>query len=258
MKKSPISVFIVTLNEEKNLPKVLKSVDFVDEIIVVDSGSSDNTVAIAQSFGATVVMNPWPGYAKQKQFAMELCRHDWVLNLDADEEVTPALAQRFKELITQDKYTNIRCLRDDIFIGKSLSSWSKKPNNNRLYRKSLAIFDDSRLVHESATVQGKELFIDQVLIHYGYGNIERLTDKNNQYSSLKSREKFVKSKKFSLVKLLLIFPLVFIKELIFQRKIFSGTRGFILAIMMAYYAFLKEAKLYECQIEQQINVKGGD
>ena len=254
MKKLPISVFIVTLNEEKNIATALQSVNFADEIIVVDSGSSDRTVAIAQGLGATVVVNSWPGYAKQKQFAMGLCRHDWVLNHDADEEVTPAIAERFKELVTQDKYVNIRCLRDDIFMGEALSSWSKKPNNNRLYKKSLACFDSSRLVHESATVEGKELFISETLTHYGYGNIEVLTHKNNLYSSLKSQEKFDKNKNFSIIKLLFIFPLVFIKELLFQRKIFSGKRGFILSIILAYYAFMKEAKLYELQVDQSVKV----
>lgn len=245
METLPVSVFIVTLNEEKNLPVLLKSTCFADEIIVVDSGSTDNTIEIAKSFGATVVSNPWPGYAKQKQFAMELCRNDWVLNLDADEEMTPALTLRFKEIIEEDKYSSVRCLRDNMFMGRPLSPWSKKPDNNRLFKKSLAKFDDSVLVHESATVEGREIFIHEILNHYGYGDIKVLTHKNNLYSSLKAQEKFNKGKKHSLIKLFLIFPLVFIKEYILQRKVFSGVRGFTLSMITAYYAFTKEAKLYE-------------
>lgn len=245
MKQYPISVFIVTLNEAENIERVLRSVDFADEVIVVDSGSTDNTVALAEALGAKVVFNEWPGYAKQKQFAMQLCKHDWVLNLDADEEVTPELARQYQSLINQDKYVSVRCTREDLFIGQKMSPWTKKPNNNRLYRKSLSNFDATRLVHESADVDGKEIFIKASLIHYGYGTIEVLTDKNNQYSSLKAQEKFSKNKSYSLVKLVTIFPLIFIKEYIFQRKLFSGIRGFTLSIMLAYYAFIKEAKLYE-------------
>lgn len=245
MSKSPISVFIVTLNEENNIQRAIRSVSFADEVIVVDSGSSDNTVALAESLGAKVIFNEWPGYAKQKQFAMQLCKHDWVLNLDADEEVTKALADKYQELVNQEQYASVRCTRDDLFIGLKMSSWTKKPNNNRLYRKSLSNFDTSRFVHESADVDGKEIFIKESLTHYGYGSIEVLTDKNNQYSSLKAQEKFSKNKYYSLVKLITIFPLIFIKEYIFQRKLFSGVRGFTLSIMLAYYAFIKEAKLYE-------------
>ena len=245
MSKSPISVFIVTLNEEKNIERALRSVRFADEVIVVDSGSSDNTVALAENMGANVIFNEWPGYAKQKQFAMQLCKHDWVLNLDADEEITSELARKYQSLVNQDKYVSVRCTRDDLFIGQKMSSWTKKPNNNRLYRKSLSNFDTSRFVHESADVDGKEIFIKESLTHYGYGSIEVLTHKNNQYSSLKAQEKFSKSKPYSLIKLVTIFPLIFIKEYLFQRKLFSGVRGFTLSIMLAYYAFIKEAKLYE-------------
>lgn len=122
MSKSPISVFIVTLNEENNIQRAIRSVSFADEVIVVDSGSSDNTVALAESLGAKVIFNEWPGYAKQKQFAMQLCKHDWVLNLDADEEVTKALADKYQELVNQEQYASVRCTRDDLFIGLKMSS----------------------------------------------------------------------------------------------------------------------------------------
>jgi len=121
-----------------------------------------------------------------------------------------------------------------------------------LYKRSKSFFDDSRLAHESATVNGKEIFINETFDHFGYGSIETLTSKNNIYSSLKANEKFVKGKRYSNVKLITVFPLVFIKEYFFQRKIFSGKRGFILAIMGAYYAFIKEAKLFE---NHQLNNK---
>nr|WP_136252785.1 glycosyltransferase family 2 protein [Ningiella ruwaisensis] len=245
--KLPISVFIITQNEEEYIGKVLESIKGIDEIVVVDSGSSDKTVEIAQQYGAKVVHQPWLGYAKQKQFAMSLCTHEWVLNLDGDEVVNPEFLQGLREIISTDNADSVRVWRNDIFIGKRLSKFSKKANNLRFYRKSLAHFDSSTLVHESATVSGKEIFANLEFDHYGYQTIKTVTDKNNQYSSLKALEKFKRGKSFSYVKLIFIFPLIFIKEYVFQRKVFSGTRGFILSILTAYYAFIKEAKLFELE-----------
>ena len=243
--KLPISVFIITKNEEEHIEKTLKSVSLFDEVILVDSGSTDSTLDIAKRYRAKIYTHSWQGYAKQKQYAMSLCSNEWVLNLDGDEEVNPSLISAFKEIIEQDKADSVRFWRNDIFINKPLSSWSKKPNNHRLYKRSKSFFDDSRLAHESATVNGKEIFINETFDHFGYGSIETLTTKNNIYSSLKANEKFAKGKRYSNMKLITVFPLVFIKEYFFQRKIFSGKRGFILAIMGAYYAFIKEAKLFE-------------
>ena len=243
--KLPVSVFIITKNEEEHIEKTLKSVSLFDEVILVDSGSTDSTLDIAKRYGTKIYTHSWQGYAKQKQYAMSLCSNEWVLNLDGDEQVNPSLINAFKEIIEQDKADSVRFWRNDIFIDKPLSTWSKKPNNHRLYKRSKSFFDDSRLAHESATVNGKEIFINETFDHFGYGSIESLTTKNNNYSSLKANEKFAKEKRYSNVKLITIFPIVFIKEYFFQRKIFSGKRGFILAIMGAYYAFIKEAKLFE-------------
>ena len=243
--KLPVSVFIITQNEEKYIEKTLKSVSLFDEVILVDSGSTDSTLNIAKRYGAKIYSHPWQGYAKQKQYAMSLCANEWVLNLDGDEAINQNLIDAFEVILEEDKADSVRFWRNDIFIDKPLSYWSKKSNNLRLYKKSKSFFDDSRLVHESATVDGTEIFINETFDHFGYGSIETLTTKNNNYSSLKASEKFSKGKKLSNIKLFTIFPLVFIKEYFFQRKIFSGKRGLILAVINAYYAFSKEAKLFE-------------
>jgi glycosyltransferase involved in cell wall biosynthesis len=243
--KLPISVFIVTQNEEKYIEKTLKSVSLFDEVILVDSGSTDSTLDIAKRYGAKIYTHSWQGYAKQKQYAMSLCSNDWVLNLDGDEAINQNLIDAFEVILQQDKADSVRFWRNDIFIDKPLSSWSKKPNNLRLYKRSKSFFDDSQMAHESATVDGTEIFINETFDHYGYLSVEVLTSKINIYSSLKANEKFAKGKKFSTLKIFTIFPLAFIKEYFFQRKIFSGKRGFILAVINAYYAFSKEAKLFE-------------
>ena len=249
MVKQPISVFIITQDEEANIARAINSVAFANEIIVVDSGSTDNTLEIVKSMGIEPVHHDWSGYAKQKQFAMGLCNNDWVLNIDADEEISTELAHRLVSTMVEDKYSSVRCLRSDVFMQQHLHPWSKKPNNRRFYRKSKAHFDADKLVHESATVHGNELSVNEFLIHHGYGNIETITHKKNIYSSLKAKEKFIKNKQFSYMKLLLIFPAVFIQQMLFQGKIFSGVRGLVLSVMQAHYAFIKEAKLYECSIK---------
>ena len=243
--KLPISVFIVCFNEEANMRRVLESCLDMAEIVVVDSGSTDQTVEIAKQYTDKVVYNEWPGYAKQKAFAMSLCENEWVLNLDADEELLPPLVKRFAEVIEADEYTSVRSQRNDIFINQVFSSLTKKPNSRRLYKKSKATFDTSRLAHESADIEGKELFVKEVFHHYGYNEIIPIVDKNNLYSTLKAQEKFDRGKAFSCLKLLLVFPLIFIKAYILQGFAFSGMRGFIQSVNIAHYAFLKEAKLYE-------------
>jgi glycosyltransferase involved in cell wall biosynthesis len=241
----PISVFIITFNEETHIENTLKSVKLMQEIILVDSGSTDNTVEITKKFGAIVHHHSWEGYARQKQFAMSLCSNEWVLNLDGDECVNDSTIARFREIIENDEADSVRLWRNDLFIGKFASHLTRKPNNLRLFKKSKSHFDESNLVHESAKVEGTEIFIDETFEHYGYSSIEVLTDKSNQYSSLKAREKFSKNKNYSIAKLMLVFPVTFIKKYLFQRQIFSGYRGFIQALIAAHYAFLKEAKLYE-------------
>ena len=240
----PVSVFIITLNEEKNIQRVLESVQDFNEIIVVDSGSTDNTISIAKKLGAKVSHQDWLGFSKQKQYAMSLCQNDWVLNLDADEEIPVALKKEINSAIESDRANAIRFKRNDLFLNKSYPEICKLPSNVRLYKKSQASFDKDCLVHESADVIGPEITLNTPFIHYGYNEIHTLLQKQNEYSTLKAKEKFLRGKKFSYIKLALVYPVEFIKKFIFQRYISFGWRGLILSLMNANYAFLKEAKLY--------------
>lgn len=243
--KLPISVFIITLNEEQHLQRLLKSCKKMCEIILVDCGSTDKTLEIAKQYSVKIFHKEWLGYAKQKQYALEQCSQDWVLNLDADEELTDALIDQFEKYMLLDNVDGVRCKREDVFIGKRRSTLTKKANNLRFYKKAKVTFDANTLVHETATLDGIEKSVNEAFIHYGYNDIEGIVEKNNKYSSLKAVEKFQKGKRFSYLKLCLIFPLVFLQAYILHGCIFSGVRGFILANTRAFYAFQKEAKLYE-------------
>lgn len=240
----PASVFIITLNEAKNIRRVLESVQEFDEIVVVDSGSDDETIAIAKELGAKVSHQDWLGFSMQKQYAMSLCSNDWVLNLDADEEIPRALLEEIKSTIQDNKVNSVRFLRNDLFLNKPYPKGCKLPSNIRLYRQSKASFDKDCLVHESAKVEGKAPTLNTPFLHYGYNNISDLIAKQNDYSQLKADEKFNNGKKFSYLKLSLIFPIELLKKFIFQRYFLFGFRGLVLSVLNANYAFMKEAKLY--------------
>lgn len=243
-KKIPVSVFIITQNEEQHIERVIKSCQQFDEIIVVDSGSTDNTKQIAESLGAKVVHNDWPGYAKQKQYAMSLCKHDWVLNLDADEELTPKVVKVITAFIQQDKYVALKFRRNDLFLGKFLPSFIRLPTNIRLFLKQHTQYYLDNLVHEGPGIQGKIKHTSVYFNHYGYADIETLNSKYEYYSTLKAQEKFNKGKTPSRLKISLISTLEFIRFFIIYRYCLAGLRGYILSKQAANYAFLKESKLY--------------
>lgn len=243
-KKIPVSVFIITQNEEQHIARAINSCQDFDEVIVVDSGSNDDTKTIAESLGAKVVHNDWPGYAKQKQYAMSLCKHEWVLNLDADEELTSEVISDFKRLIESEQYDFIKCFRNDLFLGMFFPRWIHLPNNHRLFKKSSAQYRINDLVHEGPDFNGREGKSNYYFNHYGYADIETLNQKYEYYSTLKAQEKFNKGKKPSRLKLLLVAPLEFIRVYLIYRYCFAGLRGFIFAKLAAHYAFLKESKLY--------------
>lgn len=243
--KIPVSVFIVTLNEAQYIAQAIQSVSCCDEVIVVDSGSIDGTQAIAQSLGATVIHRNWDGYSKQKQFALEQCRNEWVLNLDGDEVMAPEALEELHNIIIEGKYSSYRLRRVDLFINQFPSKAVKKFNNVRAYKKSAAAFPKDKLVHESAVVDGKEFYSNKHFYHYGYNHIETLCHKINTYSSLRAQEKSLANKQASWIKLILLYPLTFIKEYFIGRNFLFGARGFIRSNILAFYSLLKEAKLYE-------------
>jgi glycosyltransferase involved in cell wall biosynthesis len=241
----PVSVFIVAQDEAHNIERVLHSVNDFAQVLVVDSGSTDNTVALAKAAGATVIHQTWLGYAGQKQFALTQCTYDWVLNLDADEELTTECVAVIQDTIVQAEIAALRLSRNDMFMDKLPNRWVKKPNNLRLYRREQAHFDTSEQVHETAIVNGNEVRTDIAFTHYGYNRIDALVAKNNLYSTLRAEDKFARNKRPSLIKLAVVLPLTFIQKYLLQGRILNGKRGLILATIDAFYAFMKEAKLWE-------------
>jgi glycosyltransferase involved in cell wall biosynthesis len=239
-----LSVFLITRNESAHLDLVLERVRGADEIVVVDSGSDDDTVEIARRHGARVIERAWPGYVRQKAFALERCTHDWVLNLDGDEVLPPDGLERIRRHISRTRANGLYIGHDDIFMGQTLRG-HRHHRYCRVYRKSRASWDLGLKVHEHIDVEGPTEHIPVTLTHLGYDSAHGYMEKLNAYSELKARQRTERGRGFSNARLFLVFPVMFIKFFVFRRMFLSGRRGFIKAWIDATQYFLTEAKLYE-------------
>ena len=186
-----LSVAIVTLNEEQNLARTLASVSFANEIIVVDSGSKDRTLEIAESFGARVIQRAWPGFAAQKNFAMQQCTGDWILSLDADEELSPELCRQLSVLLPTSPPVDAYFLkRRNLFLGRWIKHGGYYPDPKlRLFRRATANFAlqpryGERPVHETIAFDGHAATLDYDLIHHAYPTLEDYLEHMDRYSTL--------------------------------------------------------------------------
>ena len=190
---STLSVAIVTLNEAANLPRTLASVRFAQEIVVLDSGSTDETAEIAQNAGARLFEEPWKGFARQKNAAIAHTTGDWVLSLDADEEVSPALAQEIEALLAGNpEFSAYRIPRLNHFLGRPLKHGGYWPDRKlRLFRRGAARFED-RPVHETMQADCAVGALKGHLIHHCYPTLGEYIEHMNRYSSM-SAEMLIRS-----------------------------------------------------------------
>lgn len=247
----PVSVYIITKNCELTLADTLASVADFAEVIVVDSGSTDKTIDIAQAFNCKIYHQDWLGFAKQKQLALSYCQSEWVLNLDGDEVASPLLRTEIQRCVQEGQVDGLDIPIEDYFLGFAPDKHSRFNHRIRFFRKAKGGYDVDVEVHESITVQGKVERSKGAIQHYGENSIFVKVTKGNQYSELRALEKFNKGKRFSVLKLIFVMPLTFIKSYILRRAILNGKRGFITSVLNAYYAFLKEAKLYEQHLKNK-------
>lgn len=238
-----ISVIIITKNESQNIRDCLKSVSWTDEIIVVDSGSSDNTVEIARKYTDKVIYNEWRGYADQKNFALQLATNDWVLSLDADERVTENLKN---EILNTDleKYDGFRIKRDNFFLGKMIKGcgWGND-YQLRLFRKSKTTLT-KRLVHEGFYVEGKINKLKNTILHYSYRNFKDAFDKINYYSTLEAIEK-QNRKKVNVISILITPVIAFLQHFIIRKGYIDGIYGVFVSILNAYTKLQVQLKIWE-------------
>ncbi|MCI6989582.1 MAG: glycosyltransferase family 2 protein [Campylobacter sp.] len=238
------SVYAIVLNEEKHIKRMLESVKDFDEIIIVDSGSTDKTLEIAKDYTDKIYFHKWQGEGVQKNYAFSLCKNEWVLNLDADEEITPELKDEIATFMKQDKFNGLDIKFREYNMGFITSPLVRQNTHIRFFKKSSGEYKNLG-VHAQISINGNVRKSKNSIHHFSDKFIHELVIKNNNYSSLRAKSDFEKGKKPSLLKLIFIFPLIFLKSYFLRRSIFNGRRGFITSIINAFYAFLKEAKLYE-------------
>ncbi|OQY10627.1 MAG: hypothetical protein B6I28_00700 [Fusobacteriia bacterium 4572_132] len=237
-----ISVSMITFNEEVKLEKTLKSVyKWVDEIIIVDSHSTDKTVDIAKKFGAKVYCEEWKGFGKQKNSALEKCTQDWILVIDADEEITKELAEEILLEVRKPKGNVYKIPRISYCFGKKTRH---KDFAIRLVKNKIGKYNNKE-VHENFESEEKIFKLKNNINHYTYTDLKEYLEKFNKYTSLAAIQMFEKGKNINIFILILNPFYKFIKKYIFKLAFLDGKNGFLLSILSAYYNLIKYAKLWE-------------
>jgi glycosyltransferase involved in cell wall biosynthesis len=244
-----LSVITLTLNEERNLHACLASVRWADEVIVVDSGSSDGTVSIAREFATKVLTVQWKGYGAARNLALDAATGDWVLWLDADERVTDDLAEEIREIVRRDapEYAGYAVARRAYFLGRWIRHSGWYPGRVvRLFRRGRGKFSETQ-VHEQLHIEGKVGPTRHDLIHLTDPSLQHYFAKFNRYTSLGAKDLNGSGRQFSIVDLLIRPPFQFFKMYFLRRGFLDGMHGFILAVLSSAYVFAKYAKLWEMQ-----------
>lgn len=243
--KIPVSVAIITKNEESNIGDALESVRDFDDIVVVDAFSDDRTVGICRNYTDRIYQHEWPGFSRQKQRAVDYARNEWVLILDADERVTPELKTEMISGIAGGLYHGFHIPRKNFFLGKWIRHSGWWPDYTlRLFRKDTA-YVEPREVHEKVIVSGAAGRLKSPLIHYTYRTLGDYMEKMESYTTL-SVEEILRQKGRPSPLSLLVNPLAAFVKMYFLRQGFrDGIRGLMLAVLYAFQAFLKYAKALE-------------
>jgi glycosyltransferase involved in cell wall biosynthesis len=241
-----LSVAIITKDEEKNIPTALNSVKWADEIVVVDSGSSDKTVEICKQFGANVIDSEWLGFGKTKQKAVDHCRNRWVLVLDADEVITESLKDSIIKILSEPKFSGYRIKRNSFYLGKEIKycGWDKD-YTLRLFDREVGRFNE-KIVHESVVMEegliGK---ITSPMLHYTFPTISSHIEKMISYSKLGAEQLKNRGKSCNLLTPFLRGGFKFIKMYLLKKGFMDGRNGFLLSVNSSYGVYLKYLYLWE-------------
>lgn len=241
-----ISLFIITKNEADKIRACIESArGIVDEIIVADSSSTDDTVKIAEELGAKVYQHPFKGFADQKNFALSKCTGKWALSLDADETLSKELANEITAIPDDTDIDGFYILRLNYFLGGRMNySGLNKEYILRLARMGKSAYKDV-LVHEILEVEGATDRLNEAMLHFSYSSLEDYFVKFNNYTSLAARDMMVKGRKFNIFIVILRFPIEFLKRYILKCGFMDGIRGFIWATISTFYVFVKYIKLWD-------------
>ena len=245
-KRLMLSVIIITKNEAAHIGACLDSVAFADEIIVVDSGSTDATCDIARERGAQVEVTPdWPGFGPQKNRALDRATGDWVLSIDADERVTPELAQAIQQAIAAPAAPAYRIARLSNFCGRWIRHSGWWPDYVvRLFRRDAGRFTEAK-VHEHVEVDGATATLQGAhFLHEPYANLEVFIDKINRYSSEAARSAYERGRRTSVLGPFGHGLWTFIRHYVLRRGFLDGWQGLVLAGMAGAGSFFRYVKLH--------------
>ena len=244
-----ISIAIITYNEEQNIRRTLESVRWADEIVVVDSGSTDKTVEICQEYTDKIIYQEWLGFSSQKNLAIDNAKGEWVLSLDADEPVEPELSDEIRRIVVSpESCDGYRIPRKTYFLNKQIRHGGWYPDYNlRLFRKGKGRFE-KRAVHEAIKVDGRIGTAKHALLHYAYPDLAAYMTSINKYSSLSVKvmeEKGIIRAKAGWINIIFRPFASFILKYFCRLGFLDGKAGLVLNIFHSYYVFAKYAKAWE-------------
>jgi glycosyltransferase involved in cell wall biosynthesis len=245
-----LSVIIITKNEASHIGRCLESVSWADEIIVLDSGSQDETVAICHQYTDKVYETDWPGFGIQKQRALDKATGDWVLSIDADEMVTPELRMEIEHALLQKEFQGYAIPRLSNYCGRQMRHGGWWPDHVlRLFRRDCGQFTDSA-VHERIIVQGRTGRLITPLLHDAFVSLDEVLHKVNCYSSLGAEMLYQKGTRSSISKAIFKAIWTFMRTYFLKLAILDGRQGLLLSISNAEGTYYKYVKLLELQSRQ--------
>lgn len=242
-----LSVCIIALNEEKNLPTCLAGLGFADEVIIIDGGSIDRTVEVGRKLGARVIERTFDGFVNQRNFALSTVKSPWILIVDADEVVTPGLQEEICKIINDPDLLNIayRIPRMSYYLGQWIHYSGWYPDYNiRLLRNGSGSYTGG-MVHESLQVEGKVGTCRNHLEHYSYETVSDHLLRIDQYSTLIAQDRFIRGKKSGITWAILKAVMKFFLMYFYRFGFLDGRAGLVIAVLGSYYNFLKYVKLWE-------------
>lgn len=244
-----LAVVLITRDAAHLLPRTLDAVSWAESILVVDSGSTDGTRELAKKLGARVVLQPdWKGYGHQKSYALSFAEGDWILMLDADEVVDSELAHEIRRVTaTRGEVSGYSMLRVNFFRSDRVRFGHSRPSYvDRLFQKGKGRVSDHR-VHERVLIDGPVERLKGELHHYTSESIAHRVRKNDEYAAVAAEDWYREGRRASLLQLLFVAPLSFLRDLLLKGGILDGKTGVVLATLGAFYSFSKHAKLWELQ-----------
>lgn len=240
------------MNEEQNIRRCLESVKWCDEIVVVDSGSTDETLSICREYTDRIFERSWPGFVEQKRFALGQCTHEWALNIDADEEVSPELRDEMIEMLSADmkqqiEHSGFYLLRVVFYLNRWWRKGGWYPEYRLRFFRRKATSWGGEDPHEKALVTGRTMRLKNELRHYTYADMSQHARSLNMLSSVAAASMHARGESSTLLQMVLNPLFRFFKFYVLKKGFLEGLPGFIVALLEGHYVFLKYVKLWELE-----------